>query len=114
MNMDKLVGGILIGIVAGMVDIAPMIVQKLDKRTVISAFLQYLFVSILIVNIDLPHIAWWLEGGLIALMMAIPVVLVVSAAPNLLTTSASRTISVILGMSVILGTLTGIAGHYLT
>jgi hypothetical protein len=116
--MDRLFLGIIIGIAAGIIDIIPMIVQKLDKKAIISAFLQYFFMAIIIVNIDLPHIVWWLEGGTIALMMAVPIVLIISAtnkesAPNFLTMSVFRTIFIILGMSVILGTLIGIAGHYL-
>jgi hypothetical protein len=104
--MDILLLSVGIGVVAGIVDTAPMIAQKLDKRTIISAFLQYLFVSIVIVNIDLPHVVWWLEGGLISLALALPVVLVVSRTDK-------KVIPIILAMSVILGTLIGIAGHYL-
>jgi len=58
--MDKLLLSAIIGLVAGTIDIVPMVIQKLDKRATISAFLQYFFVSIIIVNIDLPHIVWWL------------------------------------------------------
>jgi len=104
--MDTLLLSVLIGIVAGIVDIIPMMVQKLDKRASISAFLQYFFVSIIIVNIDLPHIAWWLEGGLISVAMALPVVCLVSAEDK-------KAVPIILTMAAILGTLIGIAGHFL-
>jgi hypothetical protein len=117
-KMDRLLLGILIGIVAGIIDIIPMIAQKLNKKTIVSAFLQYLFVSVIIVNIDLPNIVWWLEGGLIALAVAIPIVLVVSAtdeksSSNILTISIAKTATIILTTSVILGTLIGIAGHFI-
>jgi len=104
--MDTLLLSVLIGIVAGTIDIIPMIVQKLDKRSTISAFLQYFFVSIVIVNIDLPHIAWWLQGGLISVALALPVVVIVLAQDK-------KAVPIILTTAAILGTLIGVAGHYL-
>jgi len=104
--MDKLFLSVIIGIVAGIIDIIPMVIQKLEKRGTISAFLQYFFVSIIIVNIDLPHIVWWLQGGLIAVALALPVVVLVSMQDK-------KAVPIILTMSAVLGTLIGIAGHYL-
>ena len=104
--MDILLLSVLIGIAAGIIDIIPMILQKLDKRATISAFLQYFFVSIIIVNINLPHIAWWLQGGLISVALALPVVFIVS-------TEDKKAVPIILTIAAILGTLIGIAGHFL-
>jgi hypothetical protein len=105
--MDTLLLSVIIGVVAGTIDIIPMIIQKLDKRATISAFLQYFFVSIIIVNIDLPHIVWWLQGGLISVTLSLPVVVLVSAQDK-------KAVPIILTMAAILGTLIGVAGHYLT
>lgn len=96
----------LIGLVAGLVDILPMILQKQEKSAIISAFLQYFFISIIIVNIDLPGIAWWLQGGLIALALALPIIIIVSG-------TDAKAAPIIAGMAVILGSLIGLAGHYL-
>ena len=104
--MDTLLLSAIIGVVAGIIDIIPMLIQKLDKRASISAFLQYFFVSIIIVNIDLPHIVWWLQGGLISVAFALPVVFIVSSQDK-------KAVPIILTMAAILGTLIGIAGHYL-
>lgn len=104
--MDTLLLSAIIGIAAGLVDIIPMVIQKLEKRATISAFLQYFFVSIIIVNIDLPHIAWWLQGGLISVTLSLPVVFLVSAQDK-------KAVPIILTMAAVLGTLIGIAGHYL-
>ena len=104
--MDKLLLSVIIGLVAGIIDIIPMVIQKLDKRASISAFLQYFFVSIIIVNIDLPHIVWWLQGGLISVALALPVVVIVS-------TQDKKSVPIILTMALVLGTLIGVAGHYL-
>ena len=104
--MNTLLLSIIIGIVAGTIDIIPMIAKRLEKRATISAFLQYFFVSIVIVNIDLPYITWWLEGSLISLCLALPIVIIVSATDK-------KSIPIILTMSIILGALIGIAGHFL-
>ena len=105
--MDKLLLSVIIGIVAGIIDIIPMIIKKLDKRASISAFLQYFFVSIIIVNIDLPHVVWWLQGGLISVALALPVVVIVAMQDK-------KAVPIMLTMAAVLGTLIGIAGHYLT
>jgi len=106
--MDTLLLSALIGILAGIIDITPMIIQKLDRRANLSAFLQYFFVAIIIVNIDLPHVVRRLQGGLISVAFALPIVLIISV------NSKDKTaIPIILTMAAILGTLIGIAGHYL-
>ncbi len=104
--MDNLLLSALIGIAAGTIDIIPMLIQKLEKRAIISAFLQYFFVSIIIVNINLPHIAWWLQGGLISVALALPIVAIVSQKDQ-------KAVPIILTTAAILGTLIGVAGHYL-
>ena len=104
--MDTLFLSAIIGVVAGTIDIIPMVIQKLDRRATISAFLQYFFVSIIIVNIDLPHIVWWLQGGLISVAFALPVVVLVSSQDK-------KAVPIILTMAAILGTLIGVAGHFL-
>lgn len=103
--MQTLFPSILIGVVAGVIDIIPMLIQKLSKRAIVSAFLQYFFVAIVIVNLDLPGIAWWLQGSVIALALALPILVIVSE-------SDKKSVPIIAGMAVILGALIGIAGHY--
>lgn len=104
--MNPILFSLLIGIVAGIVDIVPMVLKKLPKRATVSAFLQYLFVSVIIINTDLPGVAWWIEGGLIALMMAVPIVVLVADTDK-------KSVPVILVNAVVLGTLIGISGHFL-
>lgn len=104
--MNTLLLSLLIGLGAGILDALPMILRKLPKSATISAFLQYLFVSVIIVNIDLPCIVWWIEGGLISLMMAIPIVIIIAGTDK-------KAILIILTNAIALGTLIGIAGHFL-
>lgn len=95
-----------IGIAAGIIDIAPMVARRMDTRSILSAFAHYVVVSIVIVNIDLPGVAWWLQGSLIALAMAVPIMIIVSG-------SEKKALPVIAAMAVILGAGIGLAGHYL-
>ena len=104
--MDTLLLSVIIGVVAGTIDIVPMVVQRLDWRASASAFLQYFFVSVMIVHIDLPHVVWWLQGGLISVAMALPVVMLVAMTDK-------KAVPIILTMAAVLGTLIGVAGHYL-
>lgn len=104
--MNIILLSVLIGIVAGAIDALPMILKKLPKRAIVSAFLQYLFVSVIIINIDLPNVVWWIEGGLIALMMAIPIVIIIAETDK-------KSVPIILANAVVLGTLIALAGHFL-
>lgn len=103
--MKTLLISMLIGLAAGVIDILPMLIQKMDKRSIASAFFQYFFVSIVIVNINLPGIEWWLQGGLVSLALAVPVIIIVSEKDK-------KAVPAIVTMSIILGTLISLAGHY--
>lgn len=103
--MKTLLVSMLIGLAAGVIDILPMLIQKMDKRSIASAFFQYFFVSIVITNINLPGIAWWLQGGIVSLALAVPVIIIVSEKDK-------KAVPAIVTMSIILGTLISLAGHY--
>ena len=104
--MNLILLSVLKGIVVVAIDALPMILKKLPKRAIVSAFLQYLFVSVIIINIDLPNVVWWIEGGLIALMMAIPIIIIIAETDK-------KSVPIILANAVVLGTLIAWAGHFL-
>jgi hypothetical protein len=106
LHMKSLIISVLIGLFIGTLDVIPMVIQKLNKRACLSAFLQYFFVSIIIVNINIPVIPWWLEGALISSTLSLPVIVIISEKDK-------KAVPIILGMSVVLGTIIGIAGHFL-
>jgi hypothetical protein len=93
-----------IGVVAGMIDIIPMWIKRLERKAVLSAFLQYFFLSIVIVNMHLPGIVWWLQGSIVALCLTLPVLIIVSDADR-------KSVPIIAVNSVVLGALIGLAGH---
>lgn len=100
---NYLIAGI-IGILVGLLDITPMIIQKLPKRANISAFLQYFFISMMICFIDLPGIVWWIEGSLIALMLSIPIIVITSE-------NDKKPKYIISSMSIVLGFIIGLSKH---
>jgi len=104
--MNPLLLSIIIGIVAGILDAVPMMIKKLPKVEIVSAFLQYVVVSVVIVNIDLPNVIWWIEGALIAFMMAIPIAVLVGRTDR-------KAVPIILLNAIVLGTLIAVAGHHL-
>lgn len=104
--MNILLISMVIGILVGLIDVAPMILKKMDKRAIISAFLQYFFVSIVILNIKLPGIAWWLQGSIVSFCLALPIIVLVS-------TNDKKSVPIIAVMSIVLGTIISVAGYFL-
>jgi len=96
---------LLTGAVFGMIDILPMLKMKLDKHAIISAFVFYLIVPFIIYNTNLFEMAWWLKGGVITLLLAMPVIVLVAKE------GLKGTIP-IAAMSIILGTLIGVVGRF--
>lgn len=90
---------IIIGVIAGIIDIVPMIIQKLDKYSIISALVQWIVVALVIANIQLGITAW-LKGLIVAVLMALPIVILVIK-------TDSKSAAPILLMSALLGSLIG-------
>lgn len=97
---------LLIGIIAGTIDVLPMIKMKVDKYSIYSAFVYYLILPFIIWNTNILSNFWWLKGGLIAILMAIPVIILVAKEDK------KSPIAMVL-MSIILGSMIGIVGHFL-
>ena len=96
---------LLTGAVFGMIDILPMLKMKLDKHAIISAFVFYLIVPFIIYNTNLFEMAWWLKGGVITLLLAMPVIVLVAK-------EGLKGAIPIAAMSIILGTLIGLVGRF--
>lgn len=96
----------LVGMIAGAIDILPMIKMKLDRHSIASAFVFYFILPFVILDIDLFGLVWWLKGGVIGLAMALPIIIMVAKEDK-------KSAPPMLIMSAVLGTLIGIAGHFL-
>jgi hypothetical protein len=100
--MCKILIALIIGTIAGTIDVVPMIIQRIDKYACISAFVQWMVLGLII-----PYVNWniqpWLKGLIIAELAAIPVMVLVFA-------KEPKSIFPIAIFSAILGVLVGIAG----
>ena len=96
----------LIGVIVGSVDILPMIKMKLDKFSIISAFIFYFTLPFIIFNIDLFGLVWWLKGGLIGFALALPTIIMVAK-------DDKKSVPPMLIMSVVLGTVISAINHFI-
>jgi len=100
--MNVFLIALIIGLIAGLVDIIPMIIKKVDKRDTISAFLHYCTLGLII-----PFVSWgitpWIKGIIIALLAALPVMIIVYPKDK-------QAIIPMLISSLILGAGIGVAG----
>ena len=97
---------LLIGIFAGIIDILPMIKMKVDKYSTLSAFVYYLIVPFVIFGINWFERLWWFRGGIISILIAIPVIILVAKEDK--KSPIAMTI-----MSIVLGSIIGVIGHFL-
>ncbi|MDD5750448.1 MAG: hypothetical protein PHU56_02250 [Candidatus Pacebacteria bacterium] len=98
--MRKFLISVFIGILAGVVDVIPMIIQGLDWYSNISAFIFWIVTGVVIAYISLP-IKAWLKGLMVAVISALPIMILVFAA------DAKSVIPMII-MSAVLGSLVGL------
>jgi hypothetical protein len=74
--MYEILIALTIGVVAGVIDVIPMIIQKLDKYSNLSAFVHWVALGLII-----PFVHWgidpWLKGLIIGELSAIPIMLLV-------------------------------------
>jgi len=97
--MKKLFISILIGTIAGLIDIIPMIVQGLNRYANSSAFFHWVALGIIISYISMD-IRGWLKGLIIAEISSIPIAIIVAQ-------NDPVSVIPIIIMSAILGSLVG-------
>jgi hypothetical protein len=62
---------LIIGLIAAIIDITPMIIKKLDKIALVSAFSAWVILGVFIPRIELFSISW-LNGIVVALLFNFP------------------------------------------
>lgn len=103
--MKELFITLLIGVVAGVIDVLPMMKMKLDNYSMASAFVHYLIAPFIICHTELFGMAWWLKGGVLNLLLAIPVIILAAR-------DDKKSVLPMAITSVVLGTAIGIVGHF--
>jgi len=104
--MSKLIISLFIGLIAGIIDVIPMLIQKLDVYACLSAFVHWVVLGVLISYADFSMPSW-LKGLIIALMSAIPIIILVLK-------DDLKNILPIIIMSAILGICIGVTTDILT
>ena len=69
--MNKIIISLIIGVIAGIIDIIPGIIRKVDIRITLTGFTFWVVTSFIIAHIPFP-IAGWLKGLIISALLAIP------------------------------------------
>lgn len=101
--MKKLMISLGLGLSAGLLDVLPMIFQKLDWYSNISAFTQWLVLGFFINYIQIG-LKGWLKGMVISLASVLPIIVLVAK-------NDLFSILPIFGMTTILGSLVGYFGE---
>jgi len=104
--METILLTLLIGVIVGTIDVLPMLKMKLDKYASLSAFTFYLIMPFIIFNLNLLENLWWIKGGIISLILSIPIIILVVKEDKM----GALPIAI---MAVVLGTFIGVAGHFL-
>lgn len=102
--MKQYLLSILIGIIIGTIDILPMILRKLDKMFIFSAFSMWLIAGILITKTDFTSYGF-LNGIILASLLALPLLFLIirldrNAIPQIIITT------------IFLGALLGFSNNY--
>ncbi len=100
--MNNFLIAVLIGLTAGLLDVIPMIIMKLDKVANISAFTHYFVLGLVI-----PFVNWdlnpWVTGMIISFLSALPVMIIVAPKDK-------KSLIPITIFSIVLGAGIGLAG----
>lgn len=97
--MKKPLASLVLGIGAGIIDVIPMFIQKLDAYSICSAFAQWILLGF-IINYTAFGIKGWLKGLVIAFSLSIPILILIAK------TELVSIIPIAI-MSILLGALVG-------
>lgn len=98
--MNNILLSFALGAAAGIIDVIPMLIQKLDRYAIWSAFTQWLILGFIITFIKIPGLDGWLKGLIVSVMLSVPILIIVSK-------TEPKSIIIILFFTCILGSLVG-------
>ena len=90
--MRKLLIALSIGLGAGVIDVIPMFIQKIDRNSCVAAFVHWLVLGVVIAYVSAP-VPDWARGALVGFFGALSTVILVaqgdpkSAIPILVTST---------------------------
>lgn len=96
----------LIGLVAGFIGILPLLRRKVDRYTVLSAFVFFFLMPYTVFHMRLPGVEWWLKGPLVCLVLVLPLGIAALRGYR-------RCVFPMLLMAVLVGAFISFLGHFL-
>lgn len=93
--------GLATGAIAGALDILPMLIARQTRRDIVSAAIHWIVLGLVMAHLATP-LPKWAEGMLVALLTALPVVILVAARDR-------GAVVPMLACSAVLGGLSGLA-----
>ena len=94
------------GILVGAIDALPMWIKKMPKEKCLSAFIQYIIVTLIIFYANVEFLPWWIEGSVIALALSLPILILIAK-------TEKASIPIIIGNAIILGVSVSIIKTFL-
>jgi len=91
---------LVIGILAGTIDIIPMLKMKIDRYSTISAFAFHLIAPFILFAVTIP-VPVWSKGGIIYILLAIPTIILVAK-------SDKKSVPIMIASSLVIGTVVGL------
>jgi hypothetical protein len=103
--MREFIFPLLIGVGFGIIDVIPMIKNKLHRLSVASAFVFHVIMPVIVANLSVA-IWWWIKGGIVYLICAVPLVLLIAK-------DEKKSVPIVLVSSIIIGTIVGVILNYI-
>lgn len=97
----KVLTGLLVGVIAGIIDITPMIIQKITWDANLSAFSMWIVIGFFLAVVDIK-LKGFIRGLIIAYITIIPTLLIIGS-------KEPKSLIPILMMTTILGAASGYA-----
>lgn len=92
---------LLFGLIAAVIDVLPMIIRKMDRLFILSAFLFWVIAGFLISRIHL--VPWgWLNGMIMAVLLCLPVLMLIIRVDR-------NALPIVIGSTLVLGAAVGAA-----
>jgi hypothetical protein len=88
------------GVIAGGVDIFPMLKMKIDRYSVMSAFVFHLIAPFILSAITFP-VSGWIKGAAVYTLLALPVIILVAK-------NDKKSIPIMIVSSLVIGTAIGL------
>jgi Ca2+/Na+ antiporter len=90
----------VMGVVAGTIDIIPMLKMKIDRYSTTSAFIFHLIAPFILFSVTVPLLVW-VKGGAVYILLALPTIILVAK-------NDKKSVPIMIVTSLVFGTVIGL------